>query len=269
MLWSLFCIILCLTPYFWSRCFLIPHFLIGCNIFNSFLYHTSFHFTLITIQFSVLLPSPYHTISLFHSLHYFLPPHQPFCLTHTFWALHLFACEYDPQRHLTVSSGELAPVKGTAFDLRNPTTFGEALPRAPGGGFDHNFCLQFKHRGQLELAASFLHPPSGEDSMYSLLWWMKPVCPGYIERVSMGWLKALEIQICRQIGPCVHIFPDTVLQVVGWRCTLRSQECRSTLVTSCPRLTKSLKWWVVMGRAIPIRDPSAVSLRTTLMLSIR
>lgn len=71
------------------------------------------------------------------------------------------ADRYTPVGPDLIPTGELTLVRGTAYDLRSPTTFGEALPKAPGGGFDHNFCLQFKHRGQLELAASFLHPPTG------------------------------------------------------------------------------------------------------------
>ncbi|XP_045115555.1 galactose mutarotase-like isoform X3 [Portunus trituberculatus] len=71
------------------------------------------------------------------------------------------ADRFTPVGQDLIPTGELASVRGTAYDLRSPITFGEALPRAPGNGFDHNFCLQFKHRGELELAACFLHPPTG------------------------------------------------------------------------------------------------------------
>lgn len=71
------------------------------------------------------------------------------------------ADHFTPVGQDLIPTGELTPVRGTAYDLRNPITFGEALPRAPGNGFDHNFCLQFKHRGELELAACFQHPPTG------------------------------------------------------------------------------------------------------------
>ncbi|XP_042220851.1 galactose mutarotase-like [Homarus americanus] len=68
---------------------------------------------------------------------------------------------YTPVTEDLIPTGELAPVGGTGFDLRSPITFGEALPKVPGGGFDHNFCLHHKHRGELEFAARFHHPPTG------------------------------------------------------------------------------------------------------------
>lgn len=61
-----------------------------------------------------------------------------------------------------ISTGELAPVVGTGFDLRSPIFFGEVLPKLQDGGFDHNFCLHHKRRGVLEFAACFQHPPTGK-----------------------------------------------------------------------------------------------------------
>lgn len=71
----------------------------------------------------------------------------------------LFYCIYISFNGLI--SGELAPVGGTAYDLRSPITFGEVLPKAPGKGFDHNFCLHQVRRGELGFAARFHHPPTG------------------------------------------------------------------------------------------------------------
>ncbi|EPQ06815.1 Aldose 1-epimerase [Myotis brandtii] len=38
--------------------------------------------------------------------------------------------------------GEVAPVQGTAFDLRKPVALGKHLQDFHVGGFDHNFCLK-------------------------------------------------------------------------------------------------------------------------------
>ncbi|XP_047499650.1 galactose mutarotase-like [Penaeus chinensis] len=67
---------------------------------------------------------------------------------------------FTPVSDQLIPTGELAPVGGTGFDLRSPTTFKEALTNVPGG-IDHNFCIHEKRRGLLEFAASFHHPPSG------------------------------------------------------------------------------------------------------------
>ncbi|XP_045617835.2 galactose mutarotase isoform X1 [Procambarus clarkii] len=71
------------------------------------------------------------------------------------------ADHFTPVAEDLIPTGELATVEDTGFDFQNPVTFGEALPKVPGGGIDHNFCLRQKHRGELELAATFQHPPSG------------------------------------------------------------------------------------------------------------
>ena len=38
-------------------------------------------------------------------------------------------------------AGEIASVSGSVFDLRKPTRLGDVMDKAPGGGFDHNFCV--------------------------------------------------------------------------------------------------------------------------------
>ncbi|CAL4136117.1 unnamed protein product [Meganyctiphanes norvegica] len=68
---------------------------------------------------------------------------------------------YIPVSETLIPTGEKASVGGTAFDLRCPTTLGEALEKAPGGGFDHTFCLHNKTRGKLEFALRACHPSSG------------------------------------------------------------------------------------------------------------
>ncbi|KAK3882264.1 hypothetical protein Pcinc_013344 [Petrolisthes cinctipes] len=71
------------------------------------------------------------------------------------------ADRFTPVSKVLIPTGELAPVGGTAYDLRSPITFGEVLPKAPGQGFDHNFCLHQVRRGELGFAARFHHPPTG------------------------------------------------------------------------------------------------------------
>lgn len=47
---------------------------------------------------------------------------------------HPFFCLFPP--------GEVAPVQGTAFDLRKPVELGKHLQAFHINGFDHNFCLK-------------------------------------------------------------------------------------------------------------------------------
>ena len=42
---------------------------------------------------------------------------------------------------LFCSSGEIAAVSGSVFDLRKPTRLGDVINTVPGGGYDHNFCI--------------------------------------------------------------------------------------------------------------------------------
>lgn len=69
--------------------------------------------------------------------------------------------KYTPVNNDLIPTGEMKPVGGTGYDLRFPVRFGDALPKVPGGGLDHNFALFSKRRGELEIAGRFHHPPSG------------------------------------------------------------------------------------------------------------
>ncbi|KAK7069446.1 hypothetical protein SK128_028059 [Halocaridina rubra] len=71
------------------------------------------------------------------------------------------ADKYTPVTDDLIPTGTLADVGGTGYDLRTPVRFGDALPKVPGGGLDHNFSLYMKRRGELEFVARFHHPPSG------------------------------------------------------------------------------------------------------------
>ncbi|XP_023601961.1 aldose 1-epimerase [Myotis lucifugus] len=47
-----------------------------------------------------------------------------------------------PVDETLIPTGEVAPVQGTAFDLRKPVALGKHLQEFHVGGFDHNFCLK-------------------------------------------------------------------------------------------------------------------------------
>ena len=75
------------------------------------------------------------------------------------------ADRYTPVNGELIPTGELAPVEGTPFDFRKPTTIGARI-NAPhpqiknGQGYDHNWVLNREGTG-LELAARVLEPTSG------------------------------------------------------------------------------------------------------------
>ncbi|KAF0289561.1 Aldose 1-epimerase [Amphibalanus amphitrite] len=51
-------------------------------------------------------------------------------------------------------TGRRLPVADSAFDFRLPRPLGEAMAAAPGGGFDHNFCLERPEDGAVGAAAA-------------------------------------------------------------------------------------------------------------------
>uniref|UniRef100_A0A8C9PFE4 Galactose mutarotase n=1 Tax=Spermophilus dauricus TaxID=99837 RepID=A0A8C9PFE4_SPEDA len=55
--------------------------------------------------------------------------------------------------------GDVAPVQGTAFDLRKPVQLGKHLQEFRLGGFDHNFCL--KSSKEKHFCARVYHAGSG------------------------------------------------------------------------------------------------------------
>ena len=64
-----------------------------------------------------------------------------------------------------IPTGELAPVEGTPFDFRKPTTIGARINAAHpqitnGQGYDHNWVLN-RNGTALELAARVSEPSSG------------------------------------------------------------------------------------------------------------
>jgi aldose 1-epimerase len=79
--------------------------------------------------------------------------------------LTLNASRYTPVDNTLIPTGELAPVQGTPFDFRVPTSIGEriGLDHAQlknGNGYDHNFVLD-RTGPSLERAALVVEPSSG------------------------------------------------------------------------------------------------------------
>jgi aldose 1-epimerase len=79
--------------------------------------------------------------------------------------LTLNADRYTPVDDTLIPTGQLAPVAGTPFDFRQPTTIGARIgqdhPQLKSGkGYDHNWVLNRKGTG-LELAARLTDPTSG------------------------------------------------------------------------------------------------------------
>ncbi|KAM4772171.1 galactose mutarotase isoform 2-T2 [Rhinophrynus dorsalis] len=69
------------------------------------------------------------------------------------------AAHYLPVDNNMIPTGELVPVEGTCFDLRNSVELGHQINKFQIDGFDHNFCLPLTQ--QQQQCARVCHPPSG------------------------------------------------------------------------------------------------------------
>jgi aldose 1-epimerase len=79
--------------------------------------------------------------------------------------LEVNADHFTPVDATLIPSGVIAPVAGTPFDFRTPTTLGARIEQADeqlrnGGGYDHNFVLNRSGPG-LSLAARVVEPTTG------------------------------------------------------------------------------------------------------------
>lgn len=77
----------------------------------------------------------------------------------------IYADRYIPTDETNIPLGELAPVEGTPFDFRSPTTIGERIEGDDvqlenGFGYDHTYVLN-KEGGGLELAVEVYEPETG------------------------------------------------------------------------------------------------------------
>ncbi|XP_055616929.1 galactose mutarotase [Toxorhynchites rutilus septentrionalis] len=61
----------------------------------------------------------------------------------------------------SIPTGEFICVGGTPYDLRIPRELGPAMSRAPGEGFDNNFCITKGTEQTMTFAARVTHPHSG------------------------------------------------------------------------------------------------------------
>ena len=82
--------------------------------------------------------------------------------------LQIFADRYTPVNENLVPTGELAGVRGTPFDFRNPARIGERIgdeneQLKRGCGYDHNWVLNAGASGKAELAAALYDPQSGRE----------------------------------------------------------------------------------------------------------
>ena len=72
----------------------------------------------------------------------------------------IYADSYTPAGEGLIPTGEIAPVAGTPYNLRQWTTISDRLPDIPGGGFDNKFCVKGTP-GNIALAAELYDPESG------------------------------------------------------------------------------------------------------------
>ncbi len=82
--------------------------------------------------------------------------------------LMILADRFTPTNDMLIPTGELKPVEGTPFDFRKPTRIGARIDADDqqikfGGGYDHNWVLNRKAEGQLELAVRVYEPTTGRE----------------------------------------------------------------------------------------------------------
>jgi aldose 1-epimerase len=72
----------------------------------------------------------------------------------------IFADRYTPSGEGLIPTGEIAPVEGTPYDLRQWTTLSDRMPALPAGHFDTNYCVQGTP-GNSAWVAEMYDPESG------------------------------------------------------------------------------------------------------------
>ena len=72
----------------------------------------------------------------------------------------IFADRYTPSGEGLIPTGEISPVEGTPYDLRQWTTIGDRMPSLPSGNFDNNYCIKGTPKNRV-LAAEMYDPNSG------------------------------------------------------------------------------------------------------------
>ena len=95
--------------------------------------------------------------------------------------LYINASKTTPVDAVLIPTGEIADVTGTPFDFREPKAIGKDLEveneqLTNGVGYDHNWVLDRKTDGELEIAASVYEPASGR---YMEVWTDQPALQFY------------------------------------------------------------------------------------------
>jgi len=135
------------------------------------------------------------------------------------------AAHYTPVSDKLIPTGEIAPVQGTVFDLRQPTRLGDVLGSCPGGennGFDHNFVVAGP-AGQINMVSRVECPVSG---IWLECWTDQPGCQFYTGNFvpKDDSLKGKEGAVYRKHGGfCLETqkFPDSVNQPHFPTCIVR------------------------------------------------
>lgn len=128
--------------------------------------------------------------------------------------LTLNANEFTPVDAGLIPTGELRKVRGTPFDFRQPLAIGARIGRDDeqlklGKGYDHNFVLNRKKKGDLELAARVTEPTSGR---VMEVWTTEPGVQFYSANSLDGTIHGKGGQVYQQrSGFCLETqhFPDS------------------------------------------------------------
>lgn len=119
----------------------------------------------------------------------------------------IHAAKYTPVNDELIPTGELAPVKGTAFDFTQPHTVGERIADI-SGGYDHNYVLKEKHSGELLKMAEVYHAGSGR---FMELYGDAPGVQFYSGNFLDGTITSDGIAYSKHMGMCLEpqVFPNS------------------------------------------------------------
>ncbi|XP_075391777.1 galactose mutarotase isoform X2 [Tenrec ecaudatus] len=122
-----------------------------------------------------------------------------------------------PVDETLIPTGEIAPVQGTAFDLRKPVELGKHLQEFRINGFDHNFCLKGSKEKRLCARSGSITPAVGGS------WKCTPPSPvsSFIQptswtarsrgRVEPSTPSTAASALRPRIGPTLSISPTSLL----------------------------------------------------------
>jgi aldose 1-epimerase len=74
--------------------------------------------------------------------------------------LTLYADQFTQVNNELIPTGEMPFIRGSAMDFNNSVAIGEQISRVKGG-YDHNYILKKKRKGELSMAAQLYDPRSG------------------------------------------------------------------------------------------------------------